>query len=35
VINKKSKKAALLIVEDNGKRPNKSAQYVVIDRDSI
>jgi len=35
VINKNSKKAALLIVEDNGKRPNKSAKYIVIDRDSI
>ena len=35
VINRNSKDAALLIVEDNGKKPNKSADYVIIDRDSL
>jgi len=35
LINRDSKRPALLIVEDNGKRPNKSAHYVVIDRDSL
>ncbi|MBU0719754.1 DUF3616 domain-containing protein [bacterium] len=35
VINKGSKKPALLIVEDNGKKPNKSAEYIIIDRESL
>ena len=35
VVNKESKDPALLIVEDNGKKPNKAATYIMIDRDSL
>ena len=35
VINKDSNIPALLIVEDNGKKPNKSAKYIIIDRESL
>jgi hypothetical protein len=35
IINKNSMKPALLIVEDNGKKPNKSAGYIIIDRNSL
>ena len=35
VINRDSKNVGLLILEDNGKKPNKSADYIVIDRDSL
>ena len=35
VINKDSDNVGLLIVEDNGKKPNKSADYIIIDRDSL
>lgn len=35
LINKKSKRPDLLIVEDNGKAPNKSANYIIIDRNSL
>ncbi len=35
VINRDSTDVALLIVEDNGKKPNKSANYIIIDRDSL
>ena len=35
VINRNSKNVGLLILEDNGKKPNKSADYIVIDRDSL
>ncbi len=35
VIHQSSKKSALLIVEDNGLKPNKSADYIIIDRDSL
>jgi len=35
VIHQSSKKSALLIVEDDGLKPNKSADYIIIDRDSL
>ncbi len=35
LINTQSSKPALFIVEDNGKKPNKSAEYVIIDRGSL
>ncbi len=35
LINKSSDKPALLIVEDNGIKPNKAANYITIDRDSL
>ena len=35
IINKDSNNPGLLIVEDNGKKPNKSAQFIIIDRDSL
>lgn len=35
VVNKESKRAGLLIVQDNGKKPNKPADYIVIDRNSL
>ena len=35
IINKDSGSPALLIVEDNGKKPNKAAEYVIINRDSL
>lgn len=35
LINKNSNIPALLIVEDNGKKPNKSADYIIIDRESL
>ena len=35
IIHKDTKKSALLIVEDNGLKPNKSADYIIIDRDSL
>jgi len=35
VVNTESKKPGLFIVEDNGKKPNKSATYIMIDRDSL
>jgi len=35
VINKNSKSPGLFIVEDNGQKPNKSAKYIIIDRNSL
>jgi hypothetical protein len=35
IINQDSKSPALLIVEDNGKKPNKSAEFIIIDMDSL
>ncbi|MEA3228099.1 MAG: DUF3616 domain-containing protein [Campylobacterota bacterium] len=35
IINQYSDNAGIFIVEDNGKKPNKSADYVIIDRDSL
>ncbi len=35
LINKGSEKSAVLIVEDNGIKPNKAADYIIIDRDSL
>jgi len=35
VINKGSSSPDILIVEDNGKKPNKSADYLIINRDSL
>ena len=35
LINSASQNPALFIVEDNGKKPNKSANYVIINRDSL
>lgn len=35
LVKQNSKKPVLFIVEDNGKKPNKSANYVIIDRDSL
>jgi len=35
LINKESKKPALFIVEDNGQKPNKAAEYLIIDRESL
>jgi hypothetical protein len=35
VIRKNTEDSALLIVEDNGLKPNKSADYIIIDRDSL
>jgi len=35
VINKDSSNVGLLIVEDDGRKPNKSADYLIIDRDSL
>jgi len=35
IIHKDTKKSALLIVEDDGLKPNKSADYIIIDRDSL
>jgi hypothetical protein len=35
VVHQSSKKSALLIVEDDGIKPNKSADYIIIDRDSL
>jgi len=35
IIHKDTKDSALLIVEDNGLKPNKSADYIIIDRDSL
>ncbi|MEA2091742.1 MAG: DUF3616 domain-containing protein, partial [Campylobacterota bacterium] len=35
IINQNSEKSALLIVEDNGIKPNKSAEYIIIDGDSL
>jgi hypothetical protein len=35
LIREESKTPGLLIVEDNGKKPNKSANYIIIDRESL
>ena len=35
IINQNTNVAALFIVEDNGQKPNKSADYVIIDRKSL
>jgi hypothetical protein len=35
VINKDSNLPGLFIVEDNGQKPNKSAKYIIIDRNSL
>lgn len=35
VVNDEMKDAGLLIVEDNGQKPNKSADYIMINRDSL
>lgn len=35
LINKDSNVPSLLIVKDNGLKPNKSADYILIDRDSL
>ena len=35
LINKDTNIPALFIVEDNGRKPNKSAEYIIIDRDSL
>lgn len=35
LVHPDSKNPALFIVEDNGKKPNKSAEYVIINRDSL
>ncbi len=35
IINKDSNVPSLLIVQDNGLKPNKSADYILIDRDSL
>lgn len=35
VINHGSKKPALLIVEDSGKKPNKPAEYLIIEKESL
>lgn len=35
LVNKDSNLPGLFIVEDNGQKPNKSASYIIIDRDSL
>ena len=35
IINKESNLPGLFIVEDNGQKPNKSAKYIIIDRNSL
>jgi hypothetical protein len=35
LIKQKSENPGLFIVEDNGKKPNKSADYLIIDRESL
>jgi len=35
VVNAESDKSALFIVEDNGKKPNKAAKYIMIDKGSL
>jgi len=35
VINNSSNRPALFIVEDNGQKPNKAAEYLIIDRESL
>jgi len=35
VVNDEVKDAGLLIVEDDGQKPNKSADYIIINRDSL
>jgi len=35
VVNDKMDNAGLLIVEDNGQKPNKSADFIIINRDSL
>ena len=35
IINQASKNPALFIVEDNGLKPNKSAEFIIIDRESL
>ncbi len=35
VINRDSNLPGLFIVEDNGQKPNKSAKYIIIDRNSL
>jgi hypothetical protein len=35
IINKDSNVPSLLIVQDNGLKPNKSANYILIDRNSL
>ena len=35
VINRDSPLPGLFIVEDNGQKPNKSAKYIIIDRNSL
>ncbi len=35
LVQSTSNKPALLLVEDNGKKPNKSADYMIINRDSL
>lgn len=35
VVNQDSEKPVLLIVKDNGKKPNKSAGYLIIEKDSL
>jgi hypothetical protein len=35
LVKQKSKIPGLFIVEDDGRRPNKSADYIIIDRDSL
>jgi len=35
VIKNDTKNPALFIVEDNGQKPNKSAEYIIIDRESL
>ena len=35
LINKDSNQPGLFIVEDNGQKPNKSANYIIINRDSL
>ncbi len=35
IINKHSKKPALFIVDDNGQKPNKPAEYIIIDKGGL